>query len=139
MLLARKSEIGAKLAPLFERCTRLRTDLVKTEGEIGTFAGQLREIELALKALEDAQAKTGQLTIMQAVMEILRHRPEGMTSQEILAEINTKYFDGTIVRHSLSPQLSRLKNRDGKIDLRGDRWFALPDEPSLFNKSDRRL
>ncbi|KGJ65713.1 hypothetical protein BJA5080_08307 [Bradyrhizobium diazoefficiens SEMIA 5080] len=74
---------------------------------------------------------------MEAVLEVLNHKPNGMTALEILDEINAKYFGGTIVRTSLSPQLSRLKNRDGKLELRGDRWYRLPEEPELF--SDRRL
>jgi hypothetical protein len=61
------------------------------------------------------------------------HENDGMTAMEILAEINTRYFGGRIVRPSLSPQLSRLKDRDRKIELRGNRWFPLPSEPTLFS------
>jgi hypothetical protein len=71
---------------------------------------------------------------MQAVLAVLEHKPNGMTALEILDEINAKYFNGTIVRTSLSPQLSRLKNRYEKIELRGNRWYRLPEEPMLFNR-----
>jgi len=132
MLEEKDAEVRAKLAPLFERCTTLRKELVTTEGQIARLNAELREIDLALRAVGDAQKKSGRLTIMEAVLEVLKGKPEGMTSQEILAEINAEYFDGTVRRHSLSPQLSRLKDRDKKIELRGDRWIALPDEPGLF-------
>jgi predicted nuclease with TOPRIM domain len=132
MLAAKEQEVRAKLAPLHERSTELRKELVSAEGQIATLHSQLREIELAIKALDEAQKKSGKLTIMQAVLEVLKGKSEGLTALEILAEINQRYFDGTVRRHSLSPQLSRLKDRDHKIDLRGDRWVRLPDEPGLF-------
>lgn len=132
MLLARKEEIGTKMAPLYSETTRLRKSLIETEGTISVLQHELKQIELALRALEEAEAKRKPLTIMEAVLEILRHKPNGMTAQEILGELNEKYFDGKIARHSLSPQLSRLKDRDGRLELRGNRWFRLPDEPTLF-------
>lgn len=132
ILLAKKTELSAELVPLFATCTKLRKALAEAEGRIAALNGELSEIHFALKAMDEAQAKAGHLTIMQAVLEILKHRPDGMTSQEILAEINKQYFDGTVVRHSLSPQLSRLKDRHKKIELRGNRWFRSSDEPTLF-------
>lgn len=69
---------------------------------------------------------------LEAVLEVLKLNPEGMTALEILAEINRRYFDGKIVRTSLSPQLSRLKDRDHKIVLRGNRWYSLAEQPTLF-------
>jgi hypothetical protein len=132
MLLARKQEIGTKVAPLFSESTRLRKALIENESAISVLHGELKQIDTALKALDDADAKRKPITIMEAVLEILRHKPAGMTAQEILAELNEKYFDGRIARHSLSPQLSRLKDRDKKVELRGKRWFRLPDEPTLF-------
>lgn len=132
LLLARREEIATKMAPLYEACTRLRKELVQTEGSIVLLQDEMRQVETALKALEDAAAKKRPPTIMEAVVEILRNRQSGMTAREILNELNAKYFDGKIARHSLSPQLSRLKDRDGKLELRGDRWFLLPDEPTLF-------
>jgi hypothetical protein len=68
---------------------------------------------------------------------VLKDHPDGMTALEILHEINTRYFAGRIERTSLSPQLSRLKDRDGKIVLKGNRWLLLPEAPQLFD--DRRI
>jgi chromosome segregation ATPase len=132
MLLARKEELVSKMTPLFAETARLRKNLVEADGKITELQGELKQIALALKALDEAEAKRKPITIMEAVLEILRRQPNGMTAQEILAELNEKYFDGQIARHSLSPQLSRLKDRDKKLELRGNRWFRLPDEPTLF-------
>lgn len=132
MLQAKHEEVRAKLSPLFERVTELRKGLIVAEGQIATLHAELKEIELAMRALDEAQKKSGKFTIMQAVMEVLKDKPGGMTALDILAEINLRFFDGTVQRHSLSPQLSRLKDRDHKIELRGDRWIRLPDEPGLF-------
>jgi hypothetical protein len=132
MLIARKDELVAKMAPLYQETTRLRRSLVEAEGKIVELQGELRQIEMALKAVDDESAKKRPPTIMEAVIEVMRGRPTGATAREILEELNAKYFDGKIARHSLSPQLSRLKDRDNKLELRGDRWFLLPEEPSLF-------
>jgi chromosome segregation ATPase len=132
MLLARKEELVTKMTPLFSDTARLRKELVETEGLITEIQEELRQILALLNKLDEESKKKRPPTIKEAVLEILRHQPNGMTAQEILTELNEKYFDGKIARHSLSPQLSRLKDRDKKLELRGNRWFRLPDEPSLF-------
>lgn len=132
LLLKQKAEITGRMEPLYARCRDLRKSLIEAESNVALARSELHQIEQALEALDKAKAKSGPITIMQAVLMTLKHNPSGMTAQEILAEINAKYFDGKIVRPSLSPQLSRLKDRDKKIELRGNRWFPLPDEPTLF-------
>jgi chromosome segregation ATPase len=132
MLFARKEEIEAQMSPLFQETARLRQSLVETEGRIVELRSELKQIETALKAVDDEAAKKRPPTIMEAVIELMKAKPAGMTAREILKELNEKYFDGKIARHSLSPQLSRLKDRDKRLELRGDRWFLMPDEPSLF-------
>lgn len=67
-----------------------------------------------------------QRTIKQRVLEILEGDYQGMTAQEILTTINTK-FQTEYPRTSLSPQLSRLK-AEGKIELDGTVWkLVRPD------------
>jgi hypothetical protein len=132
LLLARKNEIGAQMAPLYEQTARLRRSLIETESSIVLLQNEMKQVETALKAVEDEAARKRPPTIMEAVVEVLRTKPAGMTAREILNELNEKYFEGKIQRHSLSPQLSRLKDRDKRLELRGNRWFLLPDEPSLF-------
>jgi hypothetical protein len=95
---------------------------------------ELESTKHLLEALDKALAKAAKPTIMRAILDVLKHRPDGMTALEILAELNARYFEGKLLRTSLSPQLSRLKDRDRKIDLRGDRWFIAPEQPSLFKR-----
>lgn len=136
LLLNRRSEISGQVTPLVADIARLREALAKKQSELAAWNAELDQIHSALKAIEETETRS-QLTIMQAVLEVLRDHPEGMTAYEILREINARYFGGNVVRTSLSPQLSRLKDRDRKIDLDGNRWFLLPQEPTLF--PDRRF
>jgi hypothetical protein len=74
-------------------------------------------------------------TIKQAVLQVLKHEPAGLTALEILAAINSQFFEHKILRTSLSPQLSRLKDNDRKVTLRGNRWFSVGnEEPNLFTQ-----
>jgi hypothetical protein len=132
ILLERKAEISRKVVPLATEIARIKEQLSKMQSELEVWKFELEQIHFALKAVDETEAKNSQITIMDAVMAVLEDHPEGMTALEILAEINTRYFGGRIARSSLSPQLSRLKDRDKKIDLRGKRWFARSTEPTLF-------
>jgi chromosome segregation ATPase len=138
LLLDRRSEISGKVAPLVSDIARLKEALSKKQSELAAWNAELDQIHSALKAVDETETKS-QLTIKQAVIEALKDHPEGMTALEILAEINTRYFGGRIIRSSLSPQLSRLKDDDRKIDLRGNKWFLLPEQPSLFQQIKRRV
>jgi predicted transcriptional regulator len=130
LLEARRSAIDAAMLPLYKEHELRREKLIETETQLLKLRDERAEIEKLLKSMGEQQAP--RITIMEAVMATLDHKPEGMTAQEILAEINAKYFAGKLARHSLSPQLSRLKDREKKIELRGDRWIKLPEQPSLF-------
>lgn len=138
LLETKRREVEAALGELVKTRNELWDDFVKLDGKIDQVRSQLEKIDLALNAIDDRASKKGP-TIMQAVIEVLKSKPDGMTAQEILAEINENYFDGTVARTSLSPQLSRLKDRDKKIELKGTRWFLLPEQPSLFPPLKRRL
>jgi hypothetical protein len=60
-------------------------------------------------------------TIKDRVLAILGKNPEGMTSSQLL---NVLQITGlpALARESLSPQLSRLRNADRKIDLNHGVW-----------------
>jgi chromosome segregation ATPase len=133
LLLNRRSEISGKVTPLVSDIARLREVLAAKQTELASWNAELDQIQSALRAIEETETKS-LLTIKQAVLEVLKDHREGMTALEILAAINTRYFGGRIVRSSLSPQLSRLKDNDSKIDLRGNKWFLLPEEPMLFER-----
>lgn len=111
----------------------MREKLSALTKRIGALENELHEIEALIATLDSIQANTTP-TIMQAVLEVLQDRPDGLTALEILDEINSRYFGGSIVRTSLSPQLSRLKDRDKKIELVGNKWFLLPQEPTQFGR-----
>jgi hypothetical protein len=133
ILLDQRSEISRKVMPLVSDIARLREMLSKKQSELAVWNAELEQIDSALRAVDQTEAKTNQPRIMEAVIEVLRdHETDGMTAMEILAEINARYFGGRLVRSSLSPQLSRLKDRHHKIELRGNRWYPLPVEPTLF-------
>jgi hypothetical protein len=70
----------------------------------------------------DGELADGQdMTIGAMALELLREAgPAGMTSPEILAAIQ-KRWRPSLVRTSLSPPLSRLKDRE-KIELVGEQW-----------------
>jgi hypothetical protein len=132
LLEARRAAIDAEMQPLYKEHEEQRAKLIEVEARMLKLHDERAEIEIFLKKLGEPEAP--RITIMEAILAVLDHKPSGMTAQEILAELNEQYFGGTLVRHSLSPQLSRLKDRDKKIELRGDRWVKLPTQPSLFTR-----
>jgi len=133
LLLNRRSEISGKVMPLVADIARLKETLAEKQSDLAAWNAELEQIHSALRAMEETETKS-QLTIKQAVIEVLKDHLEGMTALEILAAINSRYFGGRILRTSLSPQLSRLKDDDGKIELKRNKWFLLPQEPSLFER-----
>jgi len=133
-LLRQREQTEAKLGALEKEAEARRQSWIESAKLLDEARAQLTRVNLLLETHDKAASKSAKPTIMQAVLEVLRQQPNGMTALEILAEINSRYFDGTIVRTSLSPQLSRLKDRDHKIILRGTRWFLAPEEPSLFTQ-----
>jgi hypothetical protein len=71
-----------------------------------------------------------EVTIKEAVMNVLADYPEGLIALDILGKVNER-FDLGLVRTSLSPQLTRLK-REGKITNHGSVWL-----PTLFLHTDK--
>lgn len=136
MLIEQREAALTAYRPLEQEVKALRFELHAKQRDLAALALDVERIDRAIAAIED-EHRGPYISIMDAVMAVLEDRGEGMTATEILAEINARYFGGKIVRSSLSPQLSRLKNRDGKIELRGNKWFALPAEPNLFAPSNK--
>jgi hypothetical protein len=118
ILEARRVALSSELEPLVAKRKKFFSALMETDERINATREEIAAIEKALKSLADSQAKSRPVPIMQAILAVLRDKPEGMTAREILAELNAKYFEGKLMRHSLSPQLSRLKDRDEKIEYR---------------------
>lgn len=68
-------------------------------------------------------------TIKERVLQLLERNPLGLTSSQILNNLN---IDGgsPVSRESLSPQLSRLRTDDQKIDLEHGVWSLKHETPA---------
>lgn len=143
MLARQREDFLAKLKPNLTAASKLQSELRHVNDIVRALQVSIEQIDAAMAAIDKAQARTSgaRPKIMNVVLEILERAPSGMTAREIMTEINTRGLLGEpIQRHSLSPQLSRLKDRDKKIDLVGEKWILKPQtDPTLFTVKDRRL
>jgi len=119
----RQSEIRKQMEPLEAAIASLRSQLATADAQLRGLANEAAEVERALQAIGRKESRSATVTIKDAVLTVLGEAPQGMSSNEILAALNERFFDGTLRRTSMSPQLSRLKNGDQKIKRRGDRYF----------------
>lgn len=112
------------MQPLEAETAQLRTQLGAQDSKLRAMAKELSDVEKALQALgKKEQPSETYVSIKDAILQVLEKEPNGMTSAEILAAINDQFFNGTLMRTSMSPQLARLKNDDRKIRQRGERYF----------------
>lgn len=119
-----RANIRKDMQPLAADAADLRSKLAAVDSKLRALTKEDDEIGRALEALSGHQQRmTGKITIKEAVLEILRNEPNGMTSSELLAALNSDYFNGKLVRTSMSPQLARLWHKDKKITYRGDKYF----------------
>lgn len=75
------------------------------------------------------------LTFQDMIMLILKNTPEGATANELLEMIDRR-FNKKIMRSSISPQLSRLKQK-GRVTLKDGIWTIIsdsPETPDLFEE-----
>jgi hypothetical protein len=135
ILEARLTALKGDMPQLNEDLTKAYESALVLQKRVQAAVDEINAIQKAIDSLRASEAKPQRISIMDAIMEVLKNRPEGMTAREILTDLNLKYFNGTLARHSLSPQLSRLKDRDKKVGYRNERWVRLPDQPSLFTTS----
>jgi hypothetical protein len=120
----RATEIEKALEPL-------RDQLLETQRRIYAYERELADLRNAAKAIGIVNRIERPLgvtrrtapspTIKEAVLQILDDFPEGLIALDILAKINDR-FSIRLVRTSLSPQLSRLK-QEGKIVNHGSTWL----------------
>jgi hypothetical protein len=66
------------------------------------------------------------------------HFVNGATANELLAHFRDVYGRSDVVRTSLSPQLSRLK-QEGDIILRGKRWYLAGENETLALSPPQRI
>jgi uncharacterized protein involved in exopolysaccharide biosynthesis len=122
MLETRRSELRKKAEPLEAATADLRTKLTKADAELKGLWKEMADVEKALQAISKERLEA-KISIKEAILKVLEVAPNGATSVEILAAINDNFFDGKLLRTSMSPQLSRLKKDDHKIRQRGDKYF----------------
>lgn len=122
MLETRRAELLHKMEPVEAQAVELRTNLAKTDSKLKAMTKEIAEIEKALQAISKERLQT-KVSIKEAILEVLADAPGGLASPQLLTALNDRFFDGKLVRTSMSPQLSRLKNDDHKIKYRGDKWF----------------
>jgi hypothetical protein len=113
------------MQPLEAEAKGLRGQLSKVDSKLRLLIKEADDIEKALLAFGNLRERAGgaELTIKEAVLHVLREAPEGKTSGQLLAEMNSRFFNGELRRTSMSPQLARLWHKDKKITYRGGRYF----------------
>jgi hypothetical protein len=141
--------IGERKQELAAETTRLRERLAAIEAEME----MLRRAETAARNMAAHSAHLMHPrpvsrhikpnTIMADVLEVLEKHPEGLIALDILRKLNEDSERAEpLVRTSLSPQLSRLKQA-GFIDLDGAVWklvsrnWRSESQKSLFEASDK--
>ena len=115
-------EARKERAPLEASAIELRRNLAATDARIKLLLKTEADLERALQALGKRERMKTEITIKDAILAVLADAPHGLTSSELVATLNEKYFDGALERTSMSPQLTRLKNKDRKIRSKGDRY-----------------
>jgi len=100
--------------------------LKEIEDNLLTQLENLRRLRLSLSRegrTKQSQAvkKARKTTIKQEVLEVLAEHPEGMTAIQILEQMKERSRPN-LLRETLSPQLSRLKDDDKKIVVKEKVW-----------------
>jgi hypothetical protein len=143
--------LRARRADLWNRLEEVRARGKEYEGEIQQIDAGLRAMEAAvipvsgsdasLRAVayhaRNANPEVQVLTMKQLVVKALsEHLENGATANEMLDFFARKWGRTEIMRTSLSPQLSRLKE-DGAIRLEGKVWKINRDDfDTLWTNSE---
>lgn len=137
-ILRRREQIRSEGTPLWKRRAEIADQLKEVDAKIAELTTEWEDLKKAGTAInlpphaesepkptevaEATPVRQPLLTIKEAILKVLEAKPEGMPSPEILDAINTQFFNGSIVRTSFSPQLSRLK-ADGEIIYNGSNYL----------------
>ena|SRR5258708_4737785 len=119
----RKAEALKQAEPLEATAGDLRAKLAATDNKLRALLKEVADIDKALQVIGKRETLDATVTIKDAILKVLELSPGGLTSSELLDALNKQFFDGGLVRTSMSPQLARLKNTHHKIKTKGDRYF----------------
>jgi hypothetical protein len=120
----RAREIEELLEPLRRQAMELEAKIKTHEKELGELRNAAKAIGIVNRLerpLGITRKTSPPRTIKEAVLDVLQDYPGGLIALDILAKINER-FSMNLVRTSLSPQLSRLK-QEGKILNHGSTWL----------------
>ena len=130
-----KEFLATRRKELESKISELRPQVSKLQSELRALQSELSEVEIASNAIGRSSSGGGPSlfervaggppirkgTLKDKIIAVLKLRPKGATSTEIL-DLIAEQFDETIPRTSLSPQLSRLKS-EGWLSLIGSNWI----------------
>lgn len=122
----RRLEIEEEEGPLRERLAYLHTE--KAQINRAAIAAGIDDKPASGSEIRKRGPKPRNGTIKQAVVEILTANGQGLTAINLLADLNHRNGT-TLLRSSLSPQLTRLKD-EGFICLTQGHWH-LPGQPAI--------
>lgn len=119
-----KEFLATRRKELESKISELRPQVSKLQSELRALQSELSEVEIASNAIGRSSSGGGppirKGTLKDKIIAVLKLRPKGATSTEIL-DLIAEQFDEAIPRTSLSPQLSRLKS-EGWLSLIGSNW-----------------
>lgn len=127
MLRQRASDINAEVAGLRAEIAPLEFELRQVEAAIALMTNvPANGLDASRNAVahgaRQANPEFQSMSMKQLVVQALtKHFPNGATAIEMLEFFALRWGRSEILRTSLSPQLSRLKD-EGKIELRGKVW-----------------
>jgi hypothetical protein len=94
------------------------------------------EVQKGVRTLNRDMSPYGKLSMKELTIKALRdHFPNGATANDLLRFFYDAWGRTDVMRSSLSPQLSRLKE-DKRIDRDGYRWFLLTPEKKEAPKGE---
>lgn len=127
-LLKELEVIRASMKPVEDELHQVETGIRAMEGAVLKPTGHEASLKAVAHYARVANPEAKRLTMKQLILQALgEHLTHGATANELLDFFATHWGRTEIMRTSLSPQLSRLKE-EGKIELRGKVWTLARNE-----------
>ena len=135
ILRKREIELDERIQSLSQQLRMLRQEADQVHrgiramtGEVIPASGHRGSAESMMHHRRNANREVQSLTFKELSLKALsEHFRNGATANELLEFFATKWGRNDVVRTSLSPQLSRLR-QEGRIILEGKIWRLMPAE-----------